>query len=113
LAALVVLLQPDDDTAESRDRQIKRHAHAANAAADHDAFAVKIHNPPALVGRFIGGLKAHRQRERVEPRCAARPGSDPAGFHLTPRKTRPLPGCCRPVAATMPDGRRNPLKIPG
>jgi hypothetical protein len=32
---------------------------------------------------------------------------------LTPRKTRPLPGCCRPVAVTMPDGRRNPLKIPG
>ena len=79
----------------------------------------------STVGRFVGGLETHRQGEGVEPRrgphriCAmgdpgmARPGSKTAGFHLTPRKTRPLLGCCRPVAATMPEGRRNRLKNPG
>ena len=54
---VVLLLQPDDDTAESRDRQIKRHAHAADAAADHDAFAVKIHNPPALIAASSAASK--------------------------------------------------------
>jgi hypothetical protein len=107
------LLQPDGDTAESRDRQIERHAHAADAAANHDAFPEQIDYSPAFIGRFIGRFKTHRQREGVEPHRAARPGSCPAGFHLTPRKTRPLPGCCRPVAATLPEGRRIPLKIPG
>jgi hypothetical protein len=50
-------------------------------------FAVKIDDTPAFVGRLIGGLKAHRQRERVEPpRYAARPGSDPADFHFDASK---------------------------
>ena len=95
----VFRVQPDGDAAESRDRQIQRHAHAADRAAHHDAFAMKIDDAPALVGRFIGGLEAHGQERkgRAADR-AARPGSDPAGFHLTPRKTRSR----RAVAARLP-----------
>ena len=51
----------------------------------HHALAVQIDDAQALVGRLVGGSKTHGQRERVEPLHAARPGSDPAGFHSTPR----------------------------
>ena len=90
--------QADGNAAEGGDRQIQRHAHAADAATHHDALAMQIDDAPALVGRFIGGFETHGQRERVEPQCAARPGSDPAGFHLTPRKL----GSHRAVAARLP-----------
>jgi hypothetical protein len=36
---VVSLSEPDHNTAEGRDRQIERHAHAADAAANHDALA--------------------------------------------------------------------------
>jgi hypothetical protein len=59
---------------------------------------MEIDDAPVLVGRVIGGFETHGQRERVEPQRAARPGSDPAGFHLTPRKL----GSRRAVAARFP-----------
>ena len=105
--------EADGNTAECCDRQIQRHAHAADATAYNDALTMQIDDAPALIGRFICGFKTHGQREGVEPQRAARPGSEPAGFHLTPRKTRLPPGCCRPVAATMPARSRNRLKNPG
>ena len=117
--------EADGDAAERGERQIQRHAHAAHRAAHHDALAMQIDDAQALVGRFVRGFETHGQGERVEPQwgphraCAmgypgaARPGSDPAGFHLTPRITRLPPGCCRPVAARMPERGRNQLKNPG
>ena len=67
--------------------KFKRHAHAAHGAAHHDALAMQIDDAPAFVGRLVGGFETHGQGEGVEPRTAARPGSDPAGFHLTPRNS--------------------------
>ncbi len=105
--------RPDGDAAECRDRQIQRHAHAAHRAAQHHALAMQVDDAQALVGRFVGGGKAHGQGEGVEPHggahrvcamglsptLAARPGSEPAGFHSTPRKTR---HSRRAVAARLP-----------
>ena len=105
--------EPDGDAAKGRDRHIQRHAHAAHRPPQHHALAVQIDNAPALIGRFVGGFKTHGQGEGVEPRAAARPGSEPAGFHLTPRNFRLPPGCCRPVAPNLPQRRRNRLKNPG
>jgi hypothetical protein len=59
---------------------------------------MKIDDAPVRVGRVVGGFETHGQREWVEPQRAARPGSDPAGFHLTPRKL----GSRRAVAARLP-----------
>ncbi len=46
-------------------------------------------------------------------RCGSDSGSEPAGFHSTPRNSELPPGCCRPVAETLPEYRRNVLKDPG
>src|SRR5580704_11011299 len=48
---------------------------------------MQIDHPQPRVGGFISRGKAYGQGERVEPRTAARPGSMPAGFHLTPRNS--------------------------
>ena len=93
-----VAIEADGDATERGDRQIQRHAHAADRTANDDTLTVKIDDAPALAGRFIGRFETHRQREGVEPRSAARPGSDPADFHLTPRKL----GSRRAVAARLP-----------
>ena len=85
--------KPDGDAAEGGHRHVQRHAHAAHRAPQHHAFAVQIDDAAAPVGRSIGGLEAHGQKERVEPQCAARPAASLPGFHLTPRKFRP----CSPV----------------
>jgi hypothetical protein len=90
--------EANSDAAEGSDRQIKRHAHAADGTAHDDTLAMKIDDAPVLVGRVVGGFETHGQREWVEPQRAARPGSDPAGFHLTPRKL----GSRRAVAARFP-----------
>ena len=90
--------QPDGDAAESGDRQIQRHAHAAHAPADHDAFAMKIHDAPVLVGRRIGGLKRTGKEKGSSRDVRLDPAGDPAGFHLTPRKLGPR----RAVAARLP-----------
>ena len=63
--------------------------------------------------RRLQNARARSRRGRAAMCRAARPGSDPAGFHLTPRKLGLPPGCCRPVAATVPECRRNQLNIPG
>ena len=91
--------QTDRDAAEGGNRHVQRHADAAYGPPQHHALAVQVDDAEAFVGRVIGGLETHRQREGVEPQHAARPGSDPADFHLTPRKTsappRLLPPGCR------------------
>ena len=93
--------------------KFKRHAHAAHGAAQHHTLAMQVDDAQLLVGRLVGGLETHRQREGVEPQRAARPGSNPAGFHLTPRKL----GSRRAVAARLPrecqSAGRNRLKNPG
>ena len=50
----------------------------------HYALAMKINDAQMLVGGRVSDCETHGQGERVEPRRAARPGSEPAGFHLTP-----------------------------
>jgi len=73
------LLGGDADGDAASERQTERHAHAAQNG-QHDALAVKIDDAQMLVGGCIRGFETHGQRERVEPRHAARPGSEPAGF---------------------------------
>jgi hypothetical protein len=97
----------DGDAAIGGNRQIHRHPHARERAAQHHPFAMQIDNAQAIVRRVVGSFKTRWQRERVEPprarsrACtlrpgAARPGSGSAGFHLTPRNSR------RAVAARLP-----------
>ena len=90
--------QADRDAAKGGDRHVQRHAHAAHRTAQHHAFAVQIDDAQTFVGGLVGGFETHGQREGVEPQRAARPGSDPADFHLTPRKLSSpglLPPGCR------------------
>ena len=79
----------------------------------HHPLAKEIDNAPAPVGRFVGGFETHGQGEGVEPHAAARPGSEPADFHLTPRKLSAPAGLFRPVAPNLPQRHRDTLKIPG
>ncbi len=56
-----------------------------HGAAQHDAFAMKLDLPDISVGARIMRVEADRQRKRVEPQGAARPGGiDPACCCLTP-----------------------------
>ena len=105
--------EPDGDAAEGRERQIERHAHAAHGPPQHHPLAEEIDDAPAPVGRFVGGFETHGQGEGVEPHAAARPGSEPADFHLTPRKLSAPAGLFRPVAPNLPQRHRDTLKIPG
>src|SRR5665647_2916590 len=67
------------------DAKVDRHLHAMQGTAQHDAFAMKFDVPHAAIGTAIVCLEADRQRKRVEPQCAARPGGiDPACCCLTP-----------------------------
>ena len=62
-----------------------------------------------LVRHGIVGREADGQCERVEPRCAARPGGVPAELGLTPQNTLPaglfvfLSGRCAEYAAGASD----------
>ena len=61
------------------DANVDRHLHAVQGTAQHDAFAMKFDVPHAAVGTAVVRVEADRQRKRVEPQCAARPGGiDPA-----------------------------------
>jgi hypothetical protein len=96
------LLQPDGDTAESRDRQIERHAHAADAAANHDALPEQIDYSPAFIGRFIGRFKTlqAKRRGRAAPRGSTRQLSCRLPFDA-PKNSAPaglLPPGCRDIA---------------
>ena len=51
----------EGNAGKGRDRHIERHVHAAQRAAHHDAFPVKLHVPHPLVGCGIGCRKARRQ----------------------------------------------------
>ena len=104
--------QPDCDAAESGDRHVHRHAHAAHGTAHHDTFAMQIDDAPPFVRRLVGGLETDGQNEGVEPRYARpRPGRQPAGFHLTPRNSAPRQAVAARLPRTMPRARRNRLKI--
>ncbi len=93
------IVEADGNAAERDDGQIQRHAHAAHRATHDDALAMQIDDTPASISRLVGGFETHGQREGVEPRWAAPPGGDPAGFHFDAPKGRLPPGCCRPVVA--------------
>src|ERR1700687_6412717 len=56
------------------DANVDRHLHAVQGTAQNDAFAMKFYIPHAAVRAGIVRVEADRQRERVEPQCAARPG---------------------------------------
>ena len=105
--------EADGDAAESGEWQIQCHAHTAHTPVQHHALAMKVDDAQMLVGGRVSDCETHGQGERVEPRCAARPGSEPAGFHLTPRKLKLPAGCGRPVVARMPDRGRNRLNNAG
>jgi len=92
----------DGDAAEGGERQIERHAHTAHRAVQDNALAMQIDDTPMFVGFRIRGFETHWQGERVEPRCAARPGSEPAGFHFDASKLKLPAGCCRPLSRECP-----------
>jgi hypothetical protein len=83
--------EADGDAAERGERQIQCHAHTADTPVQHYALAMKINDTQMLVSGRVSDCETHGQGERVEPRRAARPGSEPAGFHLTPSKTEAPP----------------------
>src|SRR6266699_2374869 len=76
------------------DANIDRHLHAVDGAAQYDAFAVKFDLPHAAVCAGIVRIEADRQRERVEPQCAARPGGVDPACSLTPHGLVSPPGLC-------------------
>src|SRR5690242_11082101 len=88
------------DAEEVADPNIEVHAHAADGTANHDAFTMKLDLPDAAVGAHVMRGEAHRQRKRVEPLCAARPGGiDPACCCLTPHDFLLPAGIMLPVDA--------------
>ena len=73
------------DAEKIADAEIHGHAHALHGTAQHDAFAVKFDLPHAAIRAGVVRMEADRQRKRVEPQDAARPGGiDPACCYLTP-----------------------------
>src|SRR5258708_13452470 len=74
------------------DANIDRHLDAADGTTQHDAFAVKFDMPHTAIGAGVVRVEADRQRERVEPQCAARPGGvHPASCCFTPPPTMSPP----------------------
>src|SRR4051812_45432825 len=87
----------EHDTKEIADANIDGHPHAADGTAKHDAFAMKLDLPNPAIGTNVVRPEAHRQRKRVEPHCAARPGGIyPACCCLTPH------GFCLPAGIMLP-----------
>ena len=54
--------------------KVDRHLHAVQGTAQNHAFSVKFDLPHAAVRTDVVRIEADRQRKRVEPQCAARPG---------------------------------------
>ena len=73
------------NAAKIADAKIDGHPHALDGTAEHDTLAMKFDTAHAVIGADIVRIEADRNRERVEPQCAARPGGiDPACCCLTP-----------------------------
>src|ERR1700732_5568422 len=62
------------------DANVAPHLHAVAGPAQHDAFAMKFDIAHAAVGAGVVRIEAYRQRERVEPQGAARPGGGGSAF---------------------------------
>src|SRR5450759_4107095 len=94
---------------------VDRHLNAVHGTTQDDAFAMKFDLAHAAVGTRIVRIEADRQRERVEPQCAARPGGvDPACCSLTPHGFNSPPGLCsRSMRETLAELRPYRLKKAG
>ena len=94
---------------------VDRHPHAVDGTTQDDAFAVEFDLPHAAICAGVVRIEADRQREGVEPQCAARPGGiDPACCSLTPHGFISPPGLCsRSIGVTLPEPRPNWLKKAG
>src|ERR1700730_13741470 len=103
------------DTQKIADADVDRHTHAINGTAQNDAFALKFDLPHATVCTAVVCIEADRQRERVEPQCAARPGGvDPACCCLTPHGlVSPPELCSRSMRRTLPEPPPKSLKKAG
>src|SRR6202790_5272282 len=103
------------DAEKIADANVDRHLHAVDGPAQHDAFAMKFDIAHAAVGAGVVRIEAYRQRERVEPQGAARPGGiDPACCCLTPHGFISPPGLCsRSIAETLAEPAPDWLKKGG
>ena len=111
--AIVAVVERDPD--KVADTNAYGHPHAVNGTAQHDVFAMKFDQPDAAVRADVVRAEDRRQRKRVEPQCAARPGGiDPACCCLTPHGFCLPPGLCsRSIGETLAGARPFPLKNAG
>ena len=110
---IVAGAQPD--TEKIADANADRHLHAVQGPAQNDSLAMKFDLPHAAIGTAVMRVEIDRQRKRVEPQGAARPGGiDPACCCLTPHGLVSPPGLCsRSMACTLPEPRPFRLKKAG
>jgi len=102
------------DAEEIADANVDRHPHAVDGTVQHDAFAVKLDLPHAVVGAAVVRAEADGQRKWVEPQCTARPGGiDPACCCLTPHGFSLPAGYSRSLGESMPEGVADWLKKAG